>query len=278
MKRCFILLGLVPLLSGCFDSDLVFEDMYEPVVEAYLYVDKKVDDVYLSSMISFGADSLGGEHITDALVILEGEMESWILVHDNSIPGRYFMEEIPEMVQGDTFRLRVELGMEILTAVTVIPEEPPAVTMSSQSIYITKVDDMREFGSVEIPNPVELSWDNPEAKYYFLDIQNIESNPMSIMPDPPSDRPAPSEGMAFQMITAPTNNNYYAIDIRQLQYFGTHRIVFTSVNDEYAYLYNSLNQDTRELNEPYTNIGNGLGIFTAFNSDTLYLELIPIYK
>lgn len=51
----------------------------------------------------------------------------------------------------------------------------------------------------------------------------------------------------------------------------------TSVNDEYVNLYNSLNQDSRELNEPYTNIQNGLGIFTAFNSDTLYLQVIPIY-
>lgn len=277
MKRCFILLGFVPLLSGCFDSDLVFEDQYEPVVEAYLYVDKKVDNVYLSSMISFGADSLGGESITDALVILEGERESWILVHDDAIPGRYFMEEMPEMAQGDTFRLGIELGEETLSAVTVIPDEPPDVTMSTQTIYITKVDDIRDFGNVEMPDPVELTWDNPEAKYYFLDIQNIESNPVSIMPDPPTDRPPPPEGLSFQMITEPTNNNYYAIDIRQLEYFGTHRIVFTSVNDEYAYLYNSLNQDTRELNEPYSNIENGLGIFTAFNSDTLYLEVVPIY-
>lgn len=277
MKRYFILIGFVPLLGGCFDSDLVFEDQYEPVVEAYLYVDKKVDNISLSSMISFGADSLGGESITDAMVILEGERESWILVHDDSIPGRYFMDEMPEMGQGDTFQLSIELGEETLSAVTVIPEDPPVVTMSTQTIYITKVDDMMEYRSLEMPDPVEFTWENPEAKYYFLDIQNIESNPVSIIPDPPLDRPAPPEGLAFQMITEPTNNNYYAIDIRQLEYFGTHRIVFTSINDEYAYLYNSLNQDTRELNEPYSNIENGLGIFTAFNSDTLYLEVIPIY-
>jgi hypothetical protein len=40
-------------------------------------------------------------------------------------------------------------------------------------------------------------------------------------------------------------------------------------------LYETQEQDTRKLNEPYTNIENGLGIFTAFCSDTLYFEAIP---
>ena len=73
MKKYLIILALLPLVSACFDSELEFVEQYEPVVEAYLYVGKDLKDVYLSSMISFGSDSLGGEDITDALVILEGE-------------------------------------------------------------------------------------------------------------------------------------------------------------------------------------------------------------
>ncbi|MEA3462669.1 MAG: DUF4249 family protein [Bacteroidota bacterium] len=277
MKKYIVLLSLVPLLQACFDSDLEFEDQYEPVVEAYLYVGKELNDVNLSSMISFGADSLGGEAITEAEITLEGESDSWVLVHNDSVAGQYCLEDIPPAEPGETFRIRIEIGEEILSASTVIPDDPPPVTMSSTSIYIPKVDDMRDFQNVEMPDPVELTWDNPDADYYFLDIQNIESYPLSIMPDPPEGRPAPGR-FAFQMITEPTNSNYYIIDLRQLEYFGTHRIVFTAVNDEYVYLYNSLNQDTRELNEPYSNIENGLGIFTAFNSDTLYLEVVPNYQ
>ena len=278
MNKCFILLGFIPLLTGCFDSDIVFEDQYEPVVEAYLYVDKEVGNIQLSSMISFGSDSSGGEKITDALIVLEGEADSWVLSHDDSTPGRYYMEERPEMVPGDIFRLRVELEEESLSAITVIPDNPPAVSMSSRSISIPKVDNMMDFRNVVMPDPVELTWNNPGVRYYFLNIQNIESYPIPIMPDPPENSRFATGGFAFQMITQPTNNSYYSIDIRQLEYFGTHRIVFTSVNDEYVYLYNSLNQDTRELNEPYTNVENGLGIFTAFNSDTLYLEVLPDYQ
>lgn len=278
MKKYIILLGLVPFLKACYDSDLEFEDQYEPVVEAYMYVGKEIDDVYLSSMISFGEDSLGGEDITDADVLLEGQSGSWVLTHNDTVPGQYYLEETPALDPGERFRLQVEIDGETLSAQTVIPEDPPPVTMSSTSLYIPYVQDMTDFRNLEMPDPVELTWDNPEAKYYFLDIQNIESYPLSIMPDPPDDRPAPPGGFAFQMITEPTNNNFLAIEPRQLEYFGTHRIIFTAVNEEYVYLYNSLNQDTRELNEPYSNVENGLGIFTAFNSDTLYLEVVPNYQ
>jgi len=277
MTKYIFLLSIIPILNACFNSELEFENQYEPVVEAYLYVGKEVDKVYLSSMISFGADSLGGEMINDAQIVLESESDSWILIHNDSVPGQYYLDDSPAFIPGDIFRLELEIDNENLSATTVIPDDPPSVTMSSSSVYVPKVDNMMDFKNMEMPDPVELTWDNPEAKYFFLDIQNIESYPISIMPDPPVDRPSRPGGFAFQMITEPTNNNYHFIDLRQLEYFGTHRIVFTSVNEEYVYLYNSLNQDTRELNEPFSNVENGLGIFTAFNSDTLYLEVVPVY-
>lgn len=279
MPKKYLILIFIPFLSGCFETDLEFEDQFEPVVEAYIYMNKAVDNIRLSSMINFGSDSLGGEMITDAMIIFERELSSWNLKHNDSLPGHYYLDEQPGFSPGDTLKLRVELEGEILTATTVVPSSPPAVSKSSGSIYIPKVDDLRDFMNVEMPDPLELTWDNPEAKYYFLHIQNIESHPISIRPDVPDGMPAGRGpgSFAFEMVTEPTNDAYYTIEPRTLQYFGTHRIIMTSVNEEYVNLYNSLNQDTRELNEPYSNIENGLGIFTAFNSDTLYLEVRPVY-
>jgi len=277
-NKLLITISLFTTLSGCFSSELDFEDQFQPVLEAYLYMDKQVTDIHLSSMISFGSDSSGGDQITDADIYLDGENSSWKLVHDDSRPGFYASEFIPEMIPGDTFKLRIELEEGDLSAQTVIPRDPPAVSMSASNIYIPRVESMMEFRDLDMPDPVELSWNNPDASYYFLNIQNIENNPTAIMPDPPDNRPAPEGGFVFQMITEPTNNNYHLIDLRQLTYYGTYRIIMSSVNDEYVSLYNSLNQDSRELNEPFSNVENGLGIFTAFNSDTLYLEVIPIYQ
>lgn len=278
MINRFSIFLFLSILSSCYESELIFEDQYEAVVEAYLYVDKVDNQVKLTNMISFGSDTVGGEMITGAQITIHHKPDSWILTHNNSIPGTYYLEEELTMTAGDTFSLSVELDEEVLTAITIIPDDPPPLSMSAYRINIPKVESMMEFGEIEMPDPLELTWDNPEAKYYFLNIQNIESYPISVMPDPPADRPFAGGGFAFQMITQPTNDNFYTIDLRQLTHYGTHRIIFTSVNDEYVSLYNSLNQDTRELNEPYSNVENGLGIFTAFNSDTLYFEVVPVYQ
>jgi len=45
------------------------------------------------------------------------------------------------------------------------------------------------------------------------------------------------------------------------------------VNQEYVDLFENIDQDSRNLNEPPTNIANGLGIFTAFNSDSIFFEV-----
>ncbi len=276
MPKPYYILLFIPMLTACFNSELEFEDQFEPVVEAYLYVDKNVENIKLSTMISFGTDSSGGHMITDANISLERELSAWNLVHNDSVPGTYYLEESPSFAPGDTLKLIVGLADEVLLATTVVPGNPPPVSLSSGSIYIPKVDNPRDFQGLEMPDPVELTWDNPEAKYYFLSIQNIESNPISIKPDLPDGHPG-GGGFAFEIVTQPTNSNYHLIEPMMLKYYGTHRIVMTSVNDEYVNLYSSLNQDSRELNEPYSNITNGLGIFTAFNSDTLYLEVIPVY-
>ncbi|MDX2432617.1 MAG: DUF4249 family protein, partial [Bacteroides sp.] len=121
MPKSFYILLFLPFLTGCFKADLVFEDQFEPVVEAYLYVDKEVNNIKLSSMISFSSDSSGGENITDAFISLEGENLVWNLLHDDSNPGSYYLDESPVFTPGDTIVLKVELEDELLTAQTVIP-------------------------------------------------------------------------------------------------------------------------------------------------------------
>ena len=59
-----------------------------------------------------------------------------------------------------------------------------------------------------------------------------------------------------------------------IKQYGLHRIKVFRVNEEYANLYESVEQDSRDLNEPLTNIKNGLGIFTAFSCETVFLNVV----
>jgi hypothetical protein len=261
------------MVWGCYDSKLEFEDQYRIVVEAYLYAGANLTEINLTSMISFGNDSTGGEGIQDAMITLSKPSVSWILLENSDSPGNYYPQEPIPMEPGDTFSLRIEVDELLFQSRTVVPEIPPQVSLSASSIPIPKIDDPMKQGSIEFPEPIELTWDNPEMKYFFFKIENIEENPESIMPEPPDDMPFARGGFVFQMITRPVDGEFHIISMRDLTHFGTHRIVVYSVNQEYVNLYETQEQDTRKLNEPFTNIENGLGIFTSFSSDTLFFEV-----
>jgi len=276
MKKLVILTLAIPVfLSSCFDTELVFEDQFEPVIQAYLFKNQPVEGVRITSMYSFGTDTtIGGQNISDALVILQQGDNTWQLEHNDDDSGSYFLNEAISMVAGDTFRLAATIGDDVYSAFTVVPDDPPVVTMSTDTIMIDRVVDMMDFRDMEMPDPVEFTWDNPDARYFFIRVQNIESYEDNIMPDPPDDMPFKHDGFNFQMDSRPINDSVYELTPRELTHYGTHQIIIYSVNEEYVALYNTQEQDSHELNEPFTNIEEGLGIFTAFTSDTLYLEVI----
>ena len=73
MKKLFLFL-ILPLIHSCFSSELVFEDQFRVVAEAYLYAGQESSTLKISTMVSFGSDSTGGSPVKDALVSL---LRSW---------------------------------------------------------------------------------------------------------------------------------------------------------------------------------------------------------
>ena len=74
----------------------------------------------------------------------------------------------------------------------------------------------------------------------------------------------------------PINDDTYNVRLPFITHLGLHRITVYKVNQEYADLYENLEQDSRDLNEPPTNINNGLGIFSAFNSQNVFFEVVEL--
>ena len=75
-------------------------------------------------------------------------------------------------------------------------------------------------------------------------------------------------------VSEPSNENSYEISYTSVSHYGRYSIRVYRVNQEYADLYTSRQQDSRDLNEPLTNIINGLGIFSAFNSREMFINVI----
>ena len=242
-------------------------------MEAYLFAGASVDHIQLSSLIPFGADStlqLPDWSQIQPIVEYQGEEFPLSLIPGDT--GRYAYDgnDLP-IVEGESYLFSLEYNGETLRSTTLVPPKPAAPILSSNSIGRTQIDFSQGPGGLGPgqgnEDPLEISWDNPNADYYYILVENIESNPEAVILNPPFER-------NFSFVNEPTQNNIEFIEPRMLEFFGTHRVILYRVSEDYAALYENREQDSRSLNEPFSNIENGLGIFTALNSDTVYFELV----
>ena len=244
------------------------------VVEGFLYANSPVEDIHVSRMIPFGSDSTTNFAINDLSITLNDGEKDFLLSPSAGDSGYYHYPGNDLMIQeGKTYRLNFSFNGEEIQAETQVPSPPLGIKLSTQSVEIQQIDFDAIFSGGGRPNfneidPIEISWDNPEQSFYYVLIENIDSNPEDIIVgELPFGRPN------FNFITEPTEESNFFLLPQTLEQFGTHRVVLFKVNSEYVDLYENASQDSRNLNEPLSNVENGLGVFTSFNSDTLYLEV-----
>ena len=106
----------------------------------------------------------------------------------------------------------------------------------------------------------ELSWDLDGDYWFYVEITCHEN------PKQPVAGGEPDYSYVPPVISEPFRDKRYIVNWDQLPYYGHYRVKVVAVNREYVELLLTRNQDSRDLNEPISNIDNGLGIFTAVNS------------
>ncbi len=266
-----LIIPLLFMINGCEESEWVpAED--KVVIEAYLYTGESVDDIRITWMNSYASEDSICLPVNNAEVIIINNDQVYELELFPGDSGYYYFPGNLPVISGEEYSLEVKVNQEEITASTIVPAKPPDAEISDNIIYMKQIESFYDMRGMEWPDPVDITWDNPEQEYYFFVIDNLEENPELILPFMEEEEFS-SRKFKFSMTTKPTQLDFYQIQPRSLTYFGQHMIRFFRVNEEYARLYETIEQDSRELNEPYTNINNGLGIFTAFACDSLYLEV-----
>lgn len=101
-------------------------------------------------------------------------------------------------------------------------------------------------------------------------VESIEDDPEPIIPDEIRQR----IGGGFRFVSTPTDDDATTITALTLEFLGQHRLRVYRINEEYAQLYQNREQDSRDLNEPPSNIRNGLGVFSAFSSDSAFFTVL----
>lgn len=270
---CFLVLSGILLLSACEETAISSIDAETPVVSSYLYAGQSLDSLRVTLSNSYARE--------DTQLLTLDELEISIIEGDNSYvltpSGEGYYQQSALIIETEkSYNLAFEWKGATISASTFVPAKR-AVSLSTSLIEMEKITNTGGFpggGFTEI-DPIEVSWDNPEGDYYYVLIENLETNPEYV-----NDFLADLEenlGQRFRRITEPDITDVYSIDPRrEITQYGTHRVIVFRVSPEYAALYQTSGTSSQSLTEPPSNIENGLGIFTGVSSDTLYFEVKKI--
>jgi hypothetical protein len=240
------------------------------VVRGYIYANEPVWDIQITHTLQLGSADSTAPPINNAQVTLVKNNINYVLTPSEGDSGYYRYAGNDLVIEtGDQVELHVAYEHADITAKTVVPSPPSGITLDKTEIYVpnffggfphdtTAVDPGTGFDRSN--SELTVTWDNDPNALFYVVVQNVEENPIEI-------------GTGFRgfggngrFVFPPTNQNQYQINAMSLTHYGKHIVRVYRVNQEYADLYGSRTQDSRELNEPLTNIEGGLGIFSAFNS------------
>lgn len=258
--------------SSCEQESLGTFETQTPVIDAYIYAGMPVDSIRITQSISYAQTDSTQLSLNDLNPSISDGTNTYVL---NSIGNGYY-QNLELLIETETsYQLRFDYQEEQVDAVTYIPSKRIA-KISQEEIEMERIA-LGSFpgqGGGDIPDPLEISWDNSEGDYYYVLINNMEDNPSYINEFLQQRLEESGDLGRFRRISEPGITDFYPINPqRDLQQFGLHRVIVYRVNPEYAALYESSSSSSLNISEPPTNINNGLGIFTGLSSDTLYFNV-----
>jgi len=260
----FLLIVLSMLIAGCTKESPISPSSELVVVRAYLYANEPVSDFQLTKTLPLGSEATKAPPINNAQVFLVKNNVRYTLMASPGDSGYYHYPGRDLNVQaGDGFQILIQYEGQNIDAETTVPPAPEGITLSSDKLILSSdfSPGAGGFWAGDTTQTVKVSWKAESNALFYVVVENMETNPDTIN----TFRPTGNQPVR-RMISAPTSSNEYRIQRFNLSYYGRHRVKVYRVNQEYADLYESRMQDSRDLNEPLTNIHNGLGIFSAFNS------------
>ncbi len=269
LNKYLLILTLTGLLiQACTDDTPLISDQDLIVVWAYLYNGEQAVRIKLTSTLPLDADTTAVPPINDAQVALLQSGQRYNFEPAGGDSGHYcYPGDDLAFSAGDQFEIEVWHNDQVVTASTVIPPVPEEIDVNSSTMTVPNfgdIESMMEWRDSE-DNEVVVTWVNDADNWYYVTIVNVDPNPVAI----------DNEFGKFvqEFIFPPINDDEYRIRMPSITHLGRHKITVYRVNQEYVDLYESQEQDSRDLNEPLTNVENGLGIFTAFSSDSVFIQV-----
>ena len=233
------------------------------IVESYLFAGDSVITIKVTKILPFSENYIEAtENISGLLLLINGTA----LTETSS--GIYTMPLDEKRIQpGETYFLKFLYASDTVSSTTVIPEKPLNFSISSNEIYTDRITSSGGGMPTSPPADLTLSWENADESYYYVVIQYLENTRDYI------NYRSESLDLSDTTSISPINTSETRLGTRNLNFFGSYRIILFKVNDDFADLYSQTAVNSNNITNPVTTIKNGFGVFTGMASDTVYLEV-----
>ena len=258
MKRIWIFVLFLLLFLACADvKNPVAPDVFDIVIQGYLYAYKPVRDIKITTPAQPGKPETQYP-INDARVILSKNGLDYNLSLSPGDSGYYSYSGQELTVQpGDSFELKVLYNGKTAHAITLVPNTPKITLVSRDTLWADRET------VVSDSNKITVKWESPDNSnaYFFTDIKPHSRFPWD-------DFESPSNIHRHVSFEEKWKSHEYTITVYKSTFGGEYLFIIYQINREYVdFLMNDVYIDGKRK-KPFSNIENGYGIFTAFNSDS----------
>jgi hypothetical protein len=272
MRKIIIAIVICAFLTGCEKEQLNNGHSGLIVVEGYLYAGRPVDSIRISQAVYFNSSDTVFHGVSDATVSIASNGITYNL--QPSVRQGYYNYPGNNLTinAGETYSLNIIYNNQQITSQTTVPGSASGLKISENELLVDTTLTMSELRD----SSLLVSWSNPNRDYYFVILENKDSILTPVTVSATSGGfgnggfPGTGTGtikLARSFQTRPIQDSLYRISLfSTVGNYGHYVFKLYKVTKDYASLYQSSTQNTINLNEPFTNISNGLGIFTAFSA------------
>ena len=246
-------------------------------MEGYLYAGQPVDSIRLSQVVYFNSSDTVFHGVSNATVSIIANGTSYNL-HPSANQGYYYYPGKDLAINpGETYSLSITYNNQHITSQTTVPSSASGLQISANTLLVDTALTMRELRD----SSLLINWSNPNKDYYFVILENKDSvlTPITVTSTyggfGGNGGYTGTINLARRFQTRPIQDSLYRVSLfSTVGNYGNYEFKLYKVTKDYASLYQSSTQNSISLNEPFTNINNGLGIFTAFSvCDSLSFEV-----
>jgi len=208
-------------------------------------------------------------------VTLSKNNNSYALQFNQTLSKYEYQGSDLEILPEDIFKINVEVKGRVAEATTTVPQLPTGIQISKNQMVIPEIKSGADFitGDPLADAQLTVHWSNPDNDLFYSVIE-FRSNVLTPILPPDVQKVVDDILESFAIITAPSTDTVITVSGALLPSYGPYVVKVYKVNQEYADLYESETQDSRDLNEPPSNIINARGIFSAFASGSVTFEVV----